>query len=122
MLHLCPSNSKPKRRPIRMSAEEQTPVQARAEVPELVNALPESQKINMAKFSDEQRHRIMEIASPVGVLDSAAVSGFGLEIQQKMNTFLDELLHGIRTDEVGHAGELTLELARKIKDMDLQKM
>jgi uncharacterized protein YaaN involved in tellurite resistance len=39
-----------------------------------------------------------------------------------MNAFLDELLQGIRTDETGMAGELTIELATSIKAMNLSKM
>ncbi len=88
----------------------------------LVNALPDKQKINLAKFDDAQRQRITDIASTVGVLDSAAVTNFGVEAQRKMNSFLDQLLQGIRTYEVGQAGALTIELAHQIKAMDLPKV
>ena len=89
---------------------------------ELVNALSENQKINFTKFSDEQRKRIAQIVSTVAVLDSNAVTGFGVESQRRMNGYLDELLKGIRTSEVGEAGEITMELAKRIKSMNLPKM
>lgn len=91
-------------------------------IPELANALPDSQKINLAKFDDAQRQKITTIASSVGVLDTAAVTNFGVEAQRKMNSFLDQLLQGIRTYEVGQAGALTIELAHQIKAMDLGKV
>ena len=91
-------------------------------LPELANTLPDSQKINLAKFDDAQRQRITDIASTVGVLDSTAVTNFGVEAQRKMNSFLDQLLQGIRTYEVGQAGALTIQLARQIKAMDLPKV
>lgn len=91
-------------------------------VPELANAMPENRKINFTKFTDEQRKRISQIAATVAVLDSNAVTGFGVEAQRKMNGYLDELLKGIRTCEVGEAGEITMELAKHIKSMNLPKM
>lgn len=97
-------------------------VQTQGGLPELNNAMTEGQKINFIKFSEEQRKRIAQIASTVLVLDSNAVTGFGVEAQRKMNSYLDELLKGIRTCEVGEAGEITMELAKHIKSMNLPKM
>lgn len=97
-------------------------VQTQGGLLELNNAMTESQKINFIKFSEEQRKRIAQIASTVLVLDSNAVTGFGVEAQRKMNSYLDELLKGIRTCEVGEAGEITMELAKHIKSMNLPKM
>lgn len=106
-----------------MSAESNVlATQPLAGPPELVNSMSDKEKINLAKFDDPQRQRITEIASSVVVLDSAAVTGFGVEVQQRMNTFLDQLLQGIRTYEVGASGELTIALAKNIKTMNLQKM
>lgn len=97
-------------------------VEAQGVFPELNNAMTEGQKINFTKFTEEQRKRIAQIASTVAVLDSNAVTGFGVEAQRKMNSYLDELLKGIRTCEVGEAGEITMELAKHIKSMNLPKM
>jgi len=106
-----------------MSTEDYTvEAQPQLRLPELVNVIKDDNKINLAKFDNQQRQRIVEIASTVGVLDSAAVTGFGVEVQQRMNSFLDQLLQGIRTYEVGASGELTIELAKNIKVMNLQKM
>lgn len=93
-----------------------------SEMPILVNAMSDNQKINFTKFSEEQRKRIMQITSTVAVLDSNAVTSFGVEAQRRMNGYLDELLKGIRTSEVGEAGEITMELAKSIRSMNLPKM
>ncbi|MDP4178113.1 MAG: toxic anion resistance protein [Bacillota bacterium] len=91
-------------------------------LPELKNALTNEQKINFTKFTQDERAKIAEIASTVTVLDSNAVTSFGVNEQRRMNSFLDELLKGIKSYEVGEAGEITLELAKQIKDMNLPKM
>jgi uncharacterized protein YaaN involved in tellurite resistance len=97
-------------------------VQTQAVIPVLTNALGDNQKINFTKFSEEQRKKIVQITSTVAVLDSNAVTSFGVEAQRRMNGYLDELLKGIRTNEVGEAGEITMELAKHIKSMNLPKM
>jgi uncharacterized protein YaaN involved in tellurite resistance len=102
--------------------EYQSTLQTEISFPELYNSLKDNQKINFTKFTDEQRKRIAQIASSVAVLDSNAVTGFGVEAQRRMNGYLDELLKGIKTYEVGEAGEITMELAKHIKSMNLPKM
>jgi len=91
-------------------------------LPVLANSMPEDQKINLAKFDEPQRMRINQIVASVGQLDSATVTGFGAEKQMQMNAFLDDLLKGIRTSEVGEAGAITLDLARHIKGMNLTEV
>ena len=91
-------------------------------LPELANSMTGSQKINMTKFDEAQRTRISQIVASVGELDSAAVTSFGAEKQMQMNAFLDDLLKGIRTSEVGEAGAITLELARHIKKLNLPEV
>lgn len=103
-------------------AEYNSVVQTQAGIPMLANTMSDNQKINFTKFSDEERKRIAQIASTVSVLDSNAVTGFGVEAQRRMNGYLDELLNGIRTCEVGEAGEITIELAKHIKLINLPKM
>ena len=97
-------------------------IEAPRQVPMLLNNMGEDYKINLAKYDDAQRQRVMKIASSVGVLDSVAVTGFGVEVQQKMNSYLDELLKGIKTADIGGAGQLTVDLAKNIKALNLTKM
>lgn len=92
------------------------------ELPELVPIFTDDRKINLAKFDDQQRQVIMQIVSSVKVLDSDTVTSFGLQSQKKLNSYLDNLLEGIRTNEVGAAGELTLELSKTIKKINIPQM
>lgn len=91
-------------------------------VPAFANAMTDQHKINLAKFDEAKRQRINQIIATVGEIDSAAVTSFGADKQMQMNAFLDDLLKGIRTSEVGEAGSITLDLARHIKSMKLPEM
>ena len=92
-------------------------------LPALANAMTDDRKINLAKFDDGQRQKISDIVSTAGSgLDSTFVDNYGVAPQQNFNSFLDQLLQGIKTNEVGYAGELTIELAKQIKAMNLPKM
>ena len=96
---------------------------AESTLPALINAMGDDNKINLAKFDDGQRQKISDIVSTVGAgLDSTFVDNYGVAPQQNFNGFLDQLLQGIKTNEVGYAGELTIELAKQIKAMNLPKM
>jgi uncharacterized protein YaaN involved in tellurite resistance len=105
---------------------EQKEMEARvagSNLPALLNAMTDDKKINLAKFNDGQRQKINDIVSTSGSgLDSGFVDNFGVEPQRGFNSLLDQLLQGIKTNEVGYAGELTIELAKQIKAMNLPKM
>jgi Uncharacterized protein involved in tellurite resistance len=102
--------------------EYNTAIQPRVDIPGLTNAMPDSQKIDFTRLSDEQRSMVNKIVASVPVLDSNAVATFGNEAQRKMNSYLDELLKGIRVCDAGQAGVITMELAKHIKSMNLPKM
>jgi uncharacterized protein YaaN involved in tellurite resistance len=101
------------------SAERMPPL---VTMPLLANALPASQLVPLEKFDDEQRKRIGELADTVLMTDSNSIMTFGAEPQRRMNTFLDDMLKGVRTDETGAAGELIVELATAIKGINLPRM
>lgn len=52
-----------------------------ATLPTLNNALTEERKLNLSKFTEEQRERIRSIAAGTPVLDSGAVMRFGADAQ-----------------------------------------
>lgn len=97
-------------------------VRAQTDIPELVNAMSDAQKINFTKLTEEQRNRVNKIVATIPVLDSNAVATFGNEAQRRMNGYLDELLKGIKVCDAGQAGVITMELAKHIKSMNLPKM
>lgn len=91
-------------------------------IPELANAMTDTQKINFTKLTEEQRSEVNKIVAGIPVLDSNTVTTFGNEAQRKMNSYLDELLKGIKVCDAGQAGIITMELAKHIKSMNLPKM
>lgn len=103
-------------------SEYNSAINTKSETPELANAMKNSQKINLAKLTEEQRNEVNRIVASVPVLDSNAVTTFGNEAQRKLNSYLDELLKGIKVCEAGQAGVITMELAKHIKSMNLPKM
>lgn len=96
--------------------------QTKIRTPELANNMPETRKIDFTKLTEEQRREVNRIVASVPVLDSNAVATYGSEAQRKMNSYLDELLKGIRVCDAGEAGVITMELAKHIKSMNLPKM
>jgi uncharacterized protein YaaN involved in tellurite resistance len=102
--------------------EYNTAIQPRVDIPGLTNAMPDSQKIDFTRLSEEQRSMVNKIVASVPFLDSNAVATFGNEAQRKMNSYLDELLKGIKVCDAGQAGVITMELAKHIKSMNLPKM
>lgn len=110
-----------------MSNEEVQPSTAIAkvrapELPALVDAFGPDRRIDLAKYDDGAMARVRQIATAVPRLDGRAVNSFGLEPQGKANAFLDELMAGIRTSEVGGAGALVAELATGVKMLDIPGM
>jgi uncharacterized protein YaaN involved in tellurite resistance len=61
----------------------------------------------------------LEIAAGVDVSDSTSLAVFGAAPQRQLSGFLDQLLAGTRTDEIGVAGQLVAELAADIKRIGL---
>ena len=74
---------------------------------------------DLSRFDEGRRQQVEGIAASVSPGDSNAVATFGAGPQRKLSGFLDQLLAGTRTDEVGVAGELVLELAADLKRLDL---
>jgi len=93
-----------------------------AELPVLARHFADDHKVNLAKYEGAPRRRIDDIVAAYPVIDGQTVVQFGVEPQRGINRHLDELLRGIRTSEAGVAGELTLELARNIKAMNLPRL
>lgn len=94
-------------------------VPALAEPPVLIEA---KDLIRLDTFDDARRKRASEVAAGVNVADSTSLAVFGAAPQRKLSGFLDQLLAGTRTNEIGVAGELVLELATDLKRLDLPAM
>jgi uncharacterized protein YaaN involved in tellurite resistance len=91
-------------------------------LPKLDYALTVERQFDLNKLSPEQMTRVNEIVATVSLADTNSLLSFGAEPQRRLSEHLDELLDGIRTSEVGAAGDLTIELATTIKALNLRKI
>jgi len=91
-------------------------------LPALADQFGSERRIDLRKFDAPTLARVQLIASAAGTLDGRAVNGFGLEPQARANAFLDDLMAGIRTSDVGNAGALVAELATGVKMLDIPGM
>ena len=85
----------------------------------LATRLAPSDMVDPSRFDDARRQQVVSIAASVSATDSNTVATFGAGPQRKLSGFLDQLLAGAKTDEVGLAGALVAELATDIKALDL---
>jgi uncharacterized protein YaaN involved in tellurite resistance len=100
----------------------QLPVVATNNLPELSYLMTPEQQTDLSKYSPQQMARVEQIAASISFTDTNTLLSFGAEPQRKLNEYLDQLLEGIRTSDVGAAGDLTIELATTIKAINLKKM
>ncbi|MEX8518443.1 MAG: toxic anion resistance protein [Leptothrix sp. (in: b-proteobacteria)] len=91
-------------------------------LPRLDYALTAEQQFDLTRLTPEAMARVNQIVATVSFADTNSLLSFGSEAQRQLSQHLDELLDGIRTSEVGAAGDLTIELATTIKALNLQKM
>jgi len=98
------------------------PVAGTENLPALSYALTPEHQLDLTKYQPAQMSRIEQIAAAVSFNDTNTLLSFGSEPQKKLNDYLNQLLEGIRTSDVGAAGDLTIELATTIKAIHLQKM
>ena len=99
-----------------------TEVADRSNLPALKLVLTPDRQTDLRQYNPEQLACIEQIAASVSFNDTNSLLSFGAEPQRKLNDYLDELLKGLRTNQVGAAGDLTIELATAIKSVNLKKM
>ncbi len=88
-------------------------------VPQLANIYDSSHQIDLTHLGADALAKMDQIVATVPKLDSAAVNAFGVEPQTKANQFLDQLLEGIQTSDVGASGALLAELATGVKAINI---
>jgi uncharacterized protein YaaN involved in tellurite resistance len=91
-------------------------------LPDLGYALSEKHQMDLSRLDNEQVSRMNQIVATVSFADTNGLLSFGSEPQRKLSEHLDALFDGIRTADVGAAGDLAIELATTIKSLNLQKM
>ena len=79
-------------------------------------------QVALDSLGEAQRKRALEVAAGVSATDSTSLAIFGAAPQRKLSGFLDQLLAGTGTNEIGVAGDLVTELATSLKRLDLPGM
>jgi len=79
-------------------------------------------QVALDSLGDARRKRALEVAAGVSATDSTSLAIFGAAPQRKLSSFLDQLLAGTGTNEIGVAGDLVTELATSLKRLDLPGM
>jgi uncharacterized protein YaaN involved in tellurite resistance len=103
-----------------MDAE--TPPAPETGLPALANQMPQSDLIDLGRLDETGRRQVAEIAAGVSLTDSNSIAVFGAAPQRKLSGFLDQLLQGAKTEDIGVAGELVVELATDLKALNLPAM
>ncbi len=79
-------------------------------------------QVALDSLGEARRKRALEVAAGVSATDSTSLAIFGAAPQRKLSGFLDQLLAGTGTNEIGVAGDLVTELATSLKRLDLPGM
>lgn len=74
--------------------------------------------IQQHSFSDEERHRINQLAQTIEPMNHDALMSYGTEAQGKMSQFSHRILDEVRTSDVGPVGESLNGLMKKLKTVD----
>ncbi len=91
-------------------------------LPALVNALTEDKLVNTADFNAEQRTRAAEYGNSVDFKDTNSILLYGAPAQQKISDFMNSLLADVKSEDVGIAGDLAIELGNGIDSMKIEKI
>lgn len=97
-------------------------VPGEAALVELPVVIAADDQVALDSLGEARRKRAMEVAAGVSATDSTSLAIFGAAPQRKLSGFLDQLLAGTGTNEIGVAGDLVTELATSLKRLDLPGM
>jgi uncharacterized protein YaaN involved in tellurite resistance len=97
-------------------------VPGEAALVELPVVIAADDQVALDSLGEARRKRAMEVAAGVSATDSTCLAVFGAAPQRKLSGFLDQLLAGTGTNEIGVAGDLVTELATSLKRLDLPGM
>ena len=97
-------------------------VPGEAALVELPVVIAADDQVALDSLGEARRKRAMEVAAGVSATDSTSLAVFGAAPQRKLSGFLDQLLAGTGTNEIGVAGDLVTELATSLKRLDLPGM
>ncbi len=91
-------------------------------LPALAHALADNDLVNTADFNADQRTKVAEYASLVDFKDTNSILLYAAPPQQQISDFMNNLLADVKSEDVGVAGDLAVELGNGIDSMKIEKI
>lgn len=84
-------------------------------------AAPEAQELDASALSEEELRMVDEFANRIDVRDSATILQYGAGAQKKMADFSETALEKVRTQDLGVAGDLIVDVVKELKGFDAEE-
>lgn len=84
-------------------------------------AVPETQELDTSALSDEELRMVDEFADQIDVRNSATILQYGAGAQKKMADFSETALEKVRTQDLGVAGDLIVDVVKELKGFDAEE-
>ncbi len=91
-------------------------------LPVLVHALADNDLVDTSDFNAEQRTKVAEYASLVNFKDTNSILLYAAQPQQRISDFMNSLLADVKSEDVGIAGDLAIELGNGIDSLKIEKI
>ena len=82
---------------------------------------PEAEDLQAASLTDAEMRMVDDFASQIDVRDSATILKYGAGAQKKMADFSETALDKVRTQDLGVAGDLIVDVVKELKGFDAEE-
>lgn len=87
----------------------------------LQQTAPEAQELDASALSEEELRMVDEFANQIDVRNSATILQYGAGAQKKMADFSETALEKVRTQDLGVAGDLIVDVVKELKGFDAEE-
>lgn len=84
-------------------------------------AAPEAQDLDASALSEAELRMVDEFADQIDVRNSATILQYGAGAQKKMADFSESALEKVRTQDLGVAGDLIIDVVKELKGFDAEE-
>lgn len=84
-------------------------------------AAPEAQDLDASALSEAELRMVDEFADQIDVRNSATILQYGAGAQKKMADFSETALEKVRTQDLGVAGDLIIDVVKELKGFDAEE-
>lgn len=87
----------------------------------LQQTAPEAQELDASALSEAELRMVDEFADQIDVRNSATILQYGAGAQKKMADFSETALEKVRTQDLGVAGDLIVDVVKELKGFDAEE-